>query len=98
MRTVLAFAMLLLLCYPPFFAAVKDTPHNPQSVDRYSADGPRRLVAGPKDVSQGGSCPRGILGRLLAGRWKEYPMADPDRRTPLLESYENAAVIVSGIT
>jgi hypothetical protein len=25
-------------------------------------------------------------------------MADPDRRTPLLESYENAAVIVSGIT
>jgi uncharacterized protein (TIGR03086 family) len=29
---------------------------------------------------------------------KEYPMADPDRRTPLLESYENAAVIVSGIT
>jgi uncharacterized protein (TIGR03086 family) len=25
-------------------------------------------------------------------------MPDPDRRTPLLESYENAAVIVSGIT
>jgi uncharacterized protein (TIGR03086 family) len=25
-------------------------------------------------------------------------MADPDRRTPLLKSYENAAVIVSGIT
>ena len=25
-------------------------------------------------------------------------MADPDRRTPLLEAYENAAVIVSGIT
>ena len=25
-------------------------------------------------------------------------MADPDRRTPLLESYENSAVIVSGIT
>ena len=25
-------------------------------------------------------------------------MADPDRRSPLLESYENAAVIVSGIT
>ena len=25
-------------------------------------------------------------------------MADPDRRTPLLESYENAAIIVSGIT
>jgi hypothetical protein len=25
-------------------------------------------------------------------------MADPDRRTPLLESYENAAVSVSGIT
>jgi hypothetical protein len=32
----------------------------------------RRLVAGPKDVSQGGPCPRGILWRLLAGRWKEY--------------------------
>ncbi|MEY2462921.1 MAG: hypothetical protein QOH64_1059, partial [Acidimicrobiaceae bacterium] len=25
-------------------------------------------------------------------------MADPDRRTQLLESYENAAVIVSGMT
>src|SRR5579862_1117949 len=25
-------------------------------------------------------------------------MSDPDRRTPLLEAYENAAVIVSGIT
>src|ERR1700692_372101 len=25
------------------------------------------------------------------------PMAEPDRRTPLLESYENAAVLVSGL-
>ena len=30
---------------------------------------------------------------LVAGR--NIPMAYPDRRTPLLESYENAAVILS---
>lgn len=37
----------------------------------------RRLVAGPKDVSQGGPSPRSILWRLLAGRWKEYPHGLP---------------------
>jgi hypothetical protein len=57
----------------------------------------RHLMADPKDVSQRGPCPGGILWRLRAGRWKEYPMAYPDRRTALLESYENAAAIVSGI-
>ena len=37
----------------------------------------RRLVAAPKDVSQRGPSPRGILWRLLAGPWKEYPNGLP---------------------
>jgi hypothetical protein len=37
----------------------------------------RRLVLGPKDVSQGGLCPRRIPWRLLAGRRKEQPHGRP---------------------
>ena len=58
----------------------------------------RRLVAGPKDVSQGVPVPAEYCGVYLLVAGRNMPMADPDRRTPLLESYENSAVIVSGIT
>ena len=69
-----------------------------RSVDRYSADGRQTLGGGSERRLAEGSQSRGILwcSLLVAGR--NTPMADPDRRTPLLESYENAAVIVSGIT
>jgi hypothetical protein len=47
------------------------------SVDRYSADGRQTLGGGSERRLAGGPCPRGILWRLLAGRWKEYAHGRP---------------------
>jgi uncharacterized protein (TIGR03086 family) len=68
------------------------------SVDGHSPDAHPTLGGGFERLLAGVLIPVEYceVRSLVAGR--NTPMPHPDRRTPLLESYENAAVIVSGVT
>jgi uncharacterized protein (TIGR03086 family) len=56
------------------------------------------VAAGPKDALGKVLVPAEYCGVYLLVAGRNTPMSDPDRRAQLLQSYENAAVIASGIT